>query len=74
MTDTNRNQGQEGLIMEKTMAMNERTVGIENTKEVVKEMARDMKRGHVAIWLEILRDVRGQWEEAEHGRFHRTAR
>ena len=60
--------------MEKTMAMNERMVGIENTKEVVKEMARDRKRGHVAIWLEILRDTRDRWEEAEHGRFHRSAR
>ena len=58
--------------MEKTMTMNERMVGIEDTREVVKEVARNTKRNHVAIWLEILKDVRNQWTEAENGRTHRS--
>ena len=58
--------------MEKTMTMNERMIGTDNTKEVVKEIARNTKRNHVAIWLEILKDVRSQWTEAENGRAHRS--
>ena len=58
--------------MEKTMTMNERMIGTDNTKEVVKEIARNTKQNHVAIWLEILKDVRNQWTEAENGRAHRS--
>ena len=56
--------------MEKTMTMNEQIVRTENRKGVVKEMSRNKTKGHLAIWLEILRDVRNQWEEAEHDRYH----
>jgi hypothetical protein len=53
--------------MEKTMTMNVKMVGTEK----VKDMVQGRKRNHVTIWREILRDVRSQCEEAEHGRFHR---
>ncbi len=52
--------------MEKTMTMNVKMVGTEK----VKDMVQGRKRNHVAIWREILKDVRSQCEEAEHGRFH----
>ncbi len=52
--------------MEKTMEMNIRILGTDNGREEVRGMAQGRKRGHVAIWLEILRDVRTQWVQAEH--------
>ena len=58
--------------MEKTMAMNVKMIGTDDAREVVKGMAQERKRGHVAIWREILKDVRSQWTEAEHGRSHRS--
>ena len=51
--------------MEKTMTMNVKMVGTEK----VKDMVQSRKRNHVAIWREILKDVRRQCEEAEHGRY-----
>lgn len=39
------------------------------SKKMVKEAAVDWKRRWVATWLEILREVRNQWEEAEHERY-----
>ena len=60
--------------MEKTMVMNEMMVGTEDTRKMVKEIARNTKRNHVAIWLEVLNDVRKQWEEAENGSAHRSTR
>jgi len=47
--------------MEKTMTMNVKLVGTDKAKA--------RKRDHVAIWREILKDVRRQCEEAEHGRY-----
>jgi hypothetical protein len=54
--------------METTMVVNVKMVGSDDTKEVVSSKFQGRKRGHVAIWLEILKDVRSQWTEAEHGR------
>ena len=53
--------------METTMTVNVEIVGIDDTKKVVRSMTQDRKRGHVAIWQEIFRDVRKQWTEAEYG-------
>ncbi len=54
--------------MEKTMTMNAKMVGSSEANEGMKSMAQGKKRGHVAIWMEILRDVHSQWAQAEHGR------
>ncbi len=56
--------------MEKTMAAERKIVGTRETRESGKEIIRSTERGQVAIWLEMFKEVRGQWEEAEHGRFH----
>ncbi len=53
--------------METTMTVNAEMVGTDDTKEMVRSMTQDRKRGHVAIWQEILSDVRKQWTEAEYG-------
>lgn len=58
--------------METTMAVNVKMVGNDDTKEVVSRMVQGRKRRHVAIWLEILKDVRSQWTEAEYGRSHNS--
>ena len=58
--------------MEKTMAMNGKMVGTDITRDVVRGMAQDKKRGHVAIWLEVLRVAHRQWTEAEHGSSYRS--
>jgi L-rhamnose mutarotase len=59
------------MVMETTMTVNVEIVGIDDTKKVVRSMTQDRKRGHVAIWQEILRDARIQWIEAEHGKLHK---
>ena len=59
--------------MEKTMAINVKMVGTDITRDVVSGMTQDKKRGHVAIWLEVLKDVSRQWEQAELGRVHYQA-
>ena len=51
--------------MEKTMAMN---------AKMVKRVAQSNRRGHVAIWLEVLRVAHRQWTEAEHGKFRASSR
>ena len=53
-------------LMEKIMAVNEKMFGANDVSRMVK----DKTRRHVAIWLEIFRDVRSQWTEAEHGKSH----
>jgi L-rhamnose mutarotase len=64
MTNTSGNIKREGWIMENTMAINMEIVGTDNTK--------DMVRSHVAIWQEILRDVRTQTAEAEYGKLYKV--
>jgi hypothetical protein len=54
--------------MEKTMTMNVKVVGSEETRSKVQST----KRSHVTIWREIFRDVRSQWVRAEHGTLYRT--
>lgn len=50
--------------MEKIMAVN-----FENAKErETKEKAQTRKAGHLAVLLEVFKDVRRQWSEAEYGR------
>lgn len=56
--------------MEKTMVGNERLVGTEIMTKAVEEIARNMKKNHLAIWREVLRDLRNNCEMAEYGRFH----
>jgi hypothetical protein len=68
MINVSRNKKWEEWVMETTMTVNVETVRNDNPKEVVKSMTQDWKRGHAAIWQEILKDVRNQWTEAEHGR------
>jgi hypothetical protein len=54
--------------MEKTMTMNVKVVGSEETRSRIQ----GTKRSHVTIWNEIFRDVRSQWVQAEQGTLHRT--
>jgi len=62
------------MVMETTMTVNVETVRNDHPKEVVKSMTQDRKRGHAAIWQEILKDVRSQWTEAEYGALHKMVR
>ena len=59
--------------MEKTMVVSGKVVETRDTRKSEKEMARSSKQGHVAIWLEVLKDVSRQWELAELGRVHYQA-
>ena len=54
--------------MEKTMVVSGKSVASRSQKGSGMEMVRGRKRSHIAIWLEIFRDVSSQWKEAEHGR------
>ncbi len=54
-----------GKVMEKTIAVN---------AKMVKRVAQSNRRGHVAIWLEVLRVAHRQWTEAEHGKFRASSR
>jgi hypothetical protein len=55
--------------MEKTLTIiNVKMVGSPKEKNLVQ----GKKREHVKIWREIFTDVRSQWAQAEHGRFHRS--
>ena len=58
--------------MEKTMAVNVKMAGSDESRNVMKSMAQGRKRGHVTIWQDILRDVRSQWTQAEHGSSYRN--
>jgi hypothetical protein len=60
--------------METTMTVNVETVRNDNPKEMVKSMTQGRMREHVAIWQEILKDVRSQWTEAEYGKLHKMVR
>ena len=60
--------------METTMTVNVEMVRNDDTKEVMRSMTQDRKRGHVAIWQEILKDVRSQWTEAEYGKLHKMVK
>ena len=71
MINASGNKKREEWVMGKTMAVNVKMFGNDNTKEVVRSMTQDRKRGHAAIWQEILKDVRIQWTEAEHGKLHK---
>ena len=42
-------------------------------KRMVREVAVDWKRRWVTTWLEILKEVRNQWEVAEHERYRGNA-
>ena len=60
--------------MEKTMTVNGRIAETRDTRKSEMGKVDGRKRSHVAIWLEILRDVSSHWEEAEHGRFRVSTR
>jgi L-rhamnose mutarotase len=60
------------MVMETTMTVNVEMVRDDDTIEVMKSMTQDRKRGHVAIWQEILRDVRTQTAEAEYGKLYKV--
>ncbi len=57
--------------METTMTVNVEMVRADDTKEMVSSTVQGRTLGHIAIWQEILQDVRSQWTEAEHGKLHK---
>ena len=58
--------------MVKAMEVSPKNVGTIGTRKLEGKIGRGRRMSHTAIWLQALKEVRDQPEEAENGRFRKS--